>query len=364
MKKVLRSGLKLRFAYRAVILFLFLLIVSCASLPKLEAPTRSRSDLVKQTSAIRSFSIPDSKTTRAKLAKFKKALTKGKLTDSSLKLHDELLETYIRLKIQANTKIEVPANGRLIMSLETYCLDSGKSSPVSDEYFYWQKSNNPGIKYYQKILNFRRQKKISQKETQTLLWNLANKTNWENYPDRLKTVLRSIDLQAAVKLPSELRSQVIDTVADQVLQIPEASEVRDTARLIEGKFYEFNDIRRRVEGLTSTEPLKSTELVPQLPKSEIFAESRSEGFEGQEVTFYNPTDELRQIDVTQYYLAPARSDVQRIGINPLIVSDASLLSCLILKSGVTTQVKSRPSLLKRKYLGMQERSPEEKGISF
>lgn len=47
----------------------------------------------------------------------------------------------------------------------------------------------------------------------------------------------------------------------------------------------------------------------------------------QTVTLYNPTNQPQKLDLSEYYLAPERKDVQRIGINPA-TKDPTLLTDL------------------------------------
>jgi hypothetical protein len=51
-----------------------------------------------------------------------------------------------------------------------------------------------------------------------------------------------------------------------------------------------------------------------IPGTPMFSDNRSEGYSTQNVTFYNPTNETQEIDLSDYYLQPDRKDVQRIGI--------------------------------------------------
>lgn len=264
---------------------------------------------------------------RLKLDQFKKALNKKNFTEQDWKLHDELLEYYAELKNRKAAKVNIPAKTRIAIPLETYCLNPDRAVPNAKEVYSWQKSN-PGIKYFSELLDLRRNGKIEQEELQGLIWNLKNETRWEEYPNRQKSILQKIDPNASINLPSSLKDKGIDFVMDQVSSVPGLGEVFDTYELVKGKYYELSDIKKSIEGLTSKYDLEEYDNLIEIPGTGIYSQSESQGYNSQEITFYNPTDRDQELDLTQYYLEPERDDVQRIGINPKIPEDPYLLSDL------------------------------------
>ncbi len=264
---------------------------------------------------------------RLKLDQFKKALNKKYLTEQDWKLHDELLEYYVELKNRKAAKVIIPAKTRIVIPLETYCLNPDRAVPHSNEVFSWRKSS-PGIKYFSELLDLRRNGKIGQDELQGLIWNLKNETRWESYPNRQKSILQQIDPNASINLPSFLKDKGLDFVMDQVTSVPGLGEVFDTYELIKGKYYELSEIKKNIEGLKSEYDLEDYDHLIEIPETVVYSQSASNSFISQEVTFYNPTDRDQELDLTKYYLEPERDDVQRIGINPKIPEDPDLLSDL------------------------------------
>jgi hypothetical protein len=307
-------------------LILNLILSSCVTTPKLNQPKTSKTRLEQQTSRREKISPINESRIRTKLKSFKRALKKGKLSKKNWELHDDLLESYIQLKSQQSNIVTIPAHSQIAISLETYCLNSGKAVPSTQEIYHWQKSD-PGIKYYKELLDLRRKNKIKQQDLQELLWNLQNETRWDDYPNRLKAVLQSIDSQASLKLPSNLKDQATSLVTDSLLGLPGASEAFDTYNLLKGHYYDFETFKSSVENLTSKHEMSDYQNLTKIPGTNLYSQSQSNGFDNQTITFYNPTDQPQEIDLKEYYLAPERPDVQRIGIYRPI-DDPSLLTDL------------------------------------
>lgn len=324
----LRFLQKLRRSIHTLGLAFVLALSSCATPPKLNSQKEKRTNLERQTSLIPSkIDAAESRAIREKLNRFNRSLNKKGLSEADWKLHDELLDYYIELKKRGSSTVTIPAKSRLTLPLETYCLNSGKAAPEPKEVYHWQKSA-PGIKYYSELLSIRRQNKLTQHDLQELLWNLQNETRWEDYPDKLKVILQKIDSNAASKLPSRVQDQVKSLVTDTVLGLPGVDEALDSYNLIKGKYYDYDDFKRSVERLTSKAHLNDYDDLTKIPETELYSQSVSEGYDSQNVTFYNPTDRPQELDLEKYYLAPGRSDIQRIGINPLVSDDPRLLSDL------------------------------------
>jgi hypothetical protein len=264
---------------------------------------------------------------RKKMAQFDRALSSGKLSDTDWKIHDELLDEYVRLKGTGGSVLLVPERSKVILAVETYCLDSKKASPAEREVFEW-KRGLPDIRYYQELLEARKRKQLSQDEVQELIWNLKNNTRWDEYPPRLQSILLKIDPQAAVKLPSRIKDQAKSIVTDTILGLPGAQEVLDHVQFAEGKFYELKDFKDSIERLKSTENLANYDDLAEIPNTGLFSQSRSSGYHSQALTLFNPSDDPRSIDLHDYYLKPERSDVQPIGVFLASSSDPALLSDL------------------------------------
>jgi hypothetical protein len=300
---------------------------SCANAPKLTQPKRSKQLLETQTKSIPgAVSELTSTQSRYKMELFQKALHKGKLSANDWKLHDELLDQYIYLKQTNSSKVTIPSHSKITVPLETYCLNASRAPPAEQEVYHWQKSD-PDIKYYSELLSLRRKGEIAQADLQELLWNLGSETRWDDYPERLKAILQKVDPRASVKLPSQLKDRATNLITDSIVSLPGASEAIETYHLIKGKYYTYEDFKKSVESLTSNHDLSDYDTLTKIPGTELYSQSQSQGYNNQMITFYNPTDKTQELDLTEYYLAPERKDVQRIGINP-IVRDPTLLSDL------------------------------------
>ncbi|MGE3683326.1 MAG: pre-toxin TG domain-containing protein [Bdellovibrionales bacterium] len=293
-------------------------LLSCAVAPTSLSKSVSRSEFESGTPTHIVVRKVDEQETLRKIDKFESILRlRGKsLTASDWKLHDDLLAVYAQLKSGPlhGTTMRVPPRSRLKIDLQSYCLDSSKAVPAEKERYSWIK-RDPDIPYFREILKFGSENQIKQTDAQTLLWNLQNKTEWENYPEDLKAILKKIDTNAPVKLPSRLKSQAKDAVIDYLKnQVPYGQEVEDKFSFLEGQYYQYQDFARRLHELRSNEPIEvSDDLVP-VPSSPLATEIHSDGYLRQEITFYNPTNSPQQIDLSDYYLQPKRSDVQRIGL--------------------------------------------------
>jgi len=251
---------------------------------------------------------------RRKMQAFEKALAKGSFSEAEWKLHDELLNEYIRLKQLGSTKIVVPPRTKIILPIESYCLESNKSGPSEKEIFHWQKGRPP-VPYYKEILTLRREGVVAQKDAQELIWNLRNKTKWEEYPDKLKAILQTIDPNAALKLPSKLKSQAADSLIGMASSLSGVDTARELYHLAEGRFHRFQDYAEQINSLSSQYELPHYDDLTQIPGTELYSQSLSDGYSSQTLTLYNPSDGSEEIDLDDYYLASERKDVQDVGVN-------------------------------------------------
>ena len=301
-------------------------------MPTTSSKPVSKKEIESKTPRKSSTQIVNEQAALQKIEKFKKILqTKGRtLSAADWRLHDELLETYVRLKQESinGTLIRIPPRTRLKVNLPSFCLNSDRAAPIEGERYRWVK-RSPGIPYFSEILKLSASKDINLSNAQTLLWNLQNKTEWENYPEHLKAILRKIDPNAAIKLPSKLKTKAQDAALDYIKsQIPLSQEVENKLAFLEGQYYQYEDYANNVRSLRSTQELEDSDDLVSIPDSPVAAEIRSQGFSSQEVTFYNPTDSAQEFNLTDYYLQPVRKDVQRIGLTGPGSSSSELLSRL------------------------------------
>lgn len=296
----------------SLIVFTFF-ILSCATSSQNTGKSK-RQNIERQTPHVATFKPVNERKVLQKIAQFEKVLnTRPKnLTQSDLKLHDELLEAYIQLKQQENhsTKILVPAKSQMTLDLQSFCLDSGHAIPNDFEVFKWVKRDLK-IPYYKELLVRVSKGEVTQEDAQTLFWNLQNKTYWENYPNKLKAILQKIDANVAFKLPSRLKDSAIDFLKSQ---IPLATEVEEAFFLAEGNYYEYKDFAQSVQDTVSKYPLEPTEELSAIPNTSLYTSIKPDGYNSQKITFYNQTNQSQEIDLADYYLQPYRKDVQRIGV--------------------------------------------------
>ncbi|MBL7543786.1 MAG: hypothetical protein JNL11_08215 [Bdellovibrionaceae bacterium] len=320
-----KSLLRIRKSVFAFGLFLVFVIAGCASTPQLNSKKETKSGLWFKTVPVGYKSTPvNASAVRTKMNQFRNALGRGSLTAADWKLHDELLETYVKLKNGGQNIVSIPPRSRVTIPFESYCLNSGKAAPSEKEVYHWQKGS-PGIPYYHELLKLRRQKQIQQQDLQTLIWNLQNETRWDDYPNKLKAILQRIDPQVSIKLPSRIKDQATSMITDSVLGVAGVSDALNTFELIEGKYYDYEDFRRSVESVASKYEMADYDSLTQIPDTQLFSQSDSDGYSRQTVTFYNPSDRTQSLNLNNYYLSPERQDVQRVGINPVESEDQSLV---------------------------------------
>lgn len=292
---------------------------SCSTLPTKTGGSKiPRQEIEKKTPHSVAVKSINEKETLRKIGQFESAVRKrvSGLTQTDWKLHDDLLATYIQLKGQLiqGTKIRVPARSRFKIDLPSFCLNSGRASPTDTEGFQWIKKD-PNILYYKELLKLSSANEIKQTDAQTLLWNLQNKTHWENYPDDLKAILQKIDPKASLKLPSKVKDAVKDTAIDYLKsQVPFADKIEDAVSLVEGEYYKYDDYARSIQEVVSKYSLEKTDTLTPVPSTALYSDIQSEGYSIQNVTLYNPTNQHQEIDLADYYLQPDRKDVQRIGL--------------------------------------------------
>ena len=311
------------------IYLLILFLLSCSTTPKGAKNTRLVTELEATTKEIPPPHQLNEQRIRQDLEKFKKILnSKKQLSSSDWALHDKLLNDYIKLKKGLNkpNSVFVPAHSRWSKNFESYCLEATKAAPESNEKFYWIKgaTKTPYIKELLQATATR--KSLKQEDIQTIIWNLNNKTNWEEYPKEYQNILLSVDPKAKDKLPNELKSAIktkaLDTIQDY---IPES--VEQAMSFVEGKFYDYQDVKASIENKKSKEELKVANEAAAIDGTPIYAKTKSDSFDSQQITFYNPTDKDAVVDLSEYYLKPQRSDVQPVGIIQRILSiDPNLLN--------------------------------------
>lgn len=289
-------------------------LFGCATISKYPTPTTEyvRADLEQKVQEALRPLLPDEKGIRQDLERFKSTLRKKKeLSAEHWTLHDRLLDYYIQLKHddrEFNTVV-VPARSRWTKKIESYCLDSRKAPPHDNEKFLWIQAQNK-IPYLDGLLALTsKNKTLSQEDLQTLIWNLSNRATWEDYPTSLQQALLLVDPQASRKLPTRLSGAIKNDALNFAReQLPSQGE--GIVSLVQGQYYSYSQIRASIERRKSEHDLRETDSVPQVQGTPLFADTKSDSFEKQEVTFYNPTDRDVVLNFSHYQLEPIRPDIQ------------------------------------------------------
>ena len=217
--------------------------------------------------------------------------------------------------LASGQKVRLVSNSRMTLDLASFCLDPSKAIPSEDEQFEWKKQN-PEIPFYSEILRLVGQRTdYRQEEFQELLWNLQNQAPFEDYPQRLQALLNQIDPNVVFKLPSKAKGLLQEEAKRRVRDaIPKLGAAEDTLSWVKGQYTTYDTIVKslRQSSQLSSDSLKQVLML--LPDQPIYAHTKSEGFSKHTVTFYNPGASLAQVDISQYFFAPLRSSVQRIGV--------------------------------------------------
>jgi Pre-toxin TG len=294
----------------------FGLLSACATLDaeKVSQRFRGRPELDHATRLVNSSDV-DTSALRLQMNRFAAALKSGHLSKADWRLHDKLLQEYISLKNQSGDNLKIPAKSRIVKSFSSFCLDGSKASPATNEVFKWAKGSSD-VPYLRELLaGFAKNKNWSQSDIQSLIWNLGRGANWEDYPDNLKGILKSVDPQAALKLPSALKEKAKDTISDLLTsQVPGLNEAQEAVTQAKNAYSTYEDIRQKIKNLKSNEVLPPDDDAYEIPDTPVYASTESDGFQNQDVTFYNPTNNDVSVDLKNYYLKPARQDVQRIAV--------------------------------------------------
>ncbi|PWU13013.1 MAG: hypothetical protein C5B49_15340 [Bdellovibrio sp.] len=198
----------------------------------------------------------------------------------------------------------LPSEAKTKVRLASFCLASSKAAPEENEIFKWTKGS-PSIPLVKQVLKFYAQTgNKDQVSFQELLWNLGNKTYYEDYPRNLRTIIDKIAPSAKFTLPSRIK----DKIGDEV--IPD--EIKDALELAQGKYHSLMEFKSLIEQKKSKISLPKDHLVSKIPDTDLFASSESHGYDTQAISFYNPSHNSIPVNLNDFYLQPVRPDVQPI----------------------------------------------------
>lgn len=242
------------------------------------------------------------------------AKTNGKVPPHTWSKIGQTLEAYKSLiHLRSNDRLWIPEKTNLKIQINSFCIDPSRSAPESNEVFEWV-SGEPSIPLYSKILKYySTHLGVGREPVQELIWNLSNKTYYENYPGRLKNLLNKIDPDAATKLPSAMREKVVE-VGASILENISGTDLHGPISLVRGQYYEYEQFRENIESFRSSYSLSDKNTFFKIFETDLVVTSYSDGYQNQILSFYNLAETARTIDLGKYYLKPLRKDVQRIAL--------------------------------------------------
>ncbi|OGS22824.1 MAG: hypothetical protein A2314_03980 [Elusimicrobia bacterium RIFOXYB2_FULL_50_12] len=221
--------------------------------------------------------------------------------------------TSVNILGKNKAKILVPPRTKLTLTLNTYCLSSGKAAPSADE-AYVLVNETPDIPLYDEIMRFANTKeRVSQSLKQNLLWNLENKVTFEELPLEQKSLLLKVDPYAYLKVNSHLKEAAkreFNKLLDNYL--PQVGKVKDAIAILKGKAYAYQDYAQQIENLKSKYSKPSNDKPIKSVGHDIYTLVKADGYSRATVTFINTTDKGQEINS---YFKPLRKDVQPLGFD-------------------------------------------------
>ncbi len=192
------------------------------------------------------------------------------------------------------------------LKISSFCASTGKAIPVEEEAFLWVKGT-PKIQLLNEVLNlYKRRGDLSHHSIQAIIWNLENKTLYENYPENFKKILNEASGAAPLLLPSGLKTQITEHLTPD--------RIKDAISFVRGQYYSYEEIEGVLKNLESKLTLPNHRNVATLPDSNLLATTTSNGYRSQVVSLYNSSSSPQKINILNYYLRPYRSDVQNIAL--------------------------------------------------
>lgn len=204
---------------------------------------------------------------------------------------------------KANHVIQLPARTKTTLKFNSLCASSHKAIPVQNEIFQWV-LGQPDIQMMRQILPLINSGQIDAHSAQEMIWNLENRTYYEDYPENIKKLLNKSDPNAKLILPSRIKTQIIDEILPQ--------ELEKAKGLLKGQYYELTTFKERIESLKSKAALPSGYFASHIPNTHVLAQTVSNGYETQTITLINPENKKQNLAVSNYFLKPVRPDIQPI----------------------------------------------------
>jgi hypothetical protein len=216
----------------------------------------------------------------------------------------EILKAYYGIsRMLKQDEITLSAQSKTTIKIGSFCVDSEMATPEENEVFLWIKEQ-PKITLLKELLTlFRNQPLLNRSSVQEIIWNLENKTPFEDYPKNLQKVLLEVSPKSAVILPSRAKRKILEEI------LP--SEIIENKRIVEGQYRTFEDFESSLLK-KSTLKLSNITSYSKIPDTNIQASSTSNGYTDQTISFYNQDNKVAKLDIRKYTLKPYRTDVQPI----------------------------------------------------
>lgn len=203
-----------------------------------------------------------------------------------------------------DSNIKLLSHSKTQIYLNSFCAVSGRAAPEENEVFRWVKGY-PDIQLIREVTTlFNKDPSLGKSQIQEIIWNLENKTYFEDYPDNLKRILVQASHHAKLILPSQIKSRVADEL------MPD--DIKQALDIVEGQYHTLEDFKKRIDSIKSKNILPKNYNASTLPSTHLTASTTSSGYSTQNITLYNSTNKDQILKITDYYLMPVRSDVQPI----------------------------------------------------
>ena len=307
--------------YIFILSVLWLVVIPACSHVQKKGELVSIEDIQGETLNLQKIDLTDKEKLNAFLKVTEKelfAVKKGEEIPKSVrdKIHhaQNLYSVLTQLK-KTKGKISIPAKTHLALKVDSFCIDANQPLPDSKEVFQWV-AGKPSLPLYSKILKHyahSNKAKRNKKLTQELIWNLSNKTYYENYPEKLKKLLNEIDSEGPLKAHSMMKETALE-VGSSILEEITGLDVRNAINIVQGQYYDFEQFRKNLENLRSSYPISHKTFFSKVPETNLLVTSRSNGYKSQTLNLYNSSNTPQTIELSQYYLQPSRKDVQRVAL--------------------------------------------------
>jgi len=152
-------------------------------------------------------------------------------------LRKNLIELY-----ESNSISLLPGEA-ITLKFKSYCLNSNKSSPSKEEFYFIDRIPNSQSKWLIPVLEYRAKNREEELPTQALIWNMVNKVPYQDLPTDQKDLL-SAAIPDAERLYT--KNKVTKKIAKELFSRIK-SRVRDVAAPLYSVIDNINDVSEQIE---------------------------------------------------------------------------------------------------------------------